>query len=218
MQPAAAGSASSPHGLHPDPLPPPLCPPTFSLPILAHPRLACGRDCIQRTKEAKGLPHLGELCLANCRDLLTIIQVGGAWLGAAGGGWGRLGRLGGKSPALAGAAGGTTAAAAAARMALLMRLAAANASLCTALGGLLRLARFAARCATPLPAASHGRSGTTSMASASSGAGVRLAWLVRSMLRAAPRAQHLPLPSCSCCEMLSLSACHCLPARLPAAG
>ncbi len=33
------------------------------------------RDCIQRTKEAKGLPYLGELCLANCRDLLTMIQV-----------------------------------------------------------------------------------------------------------------------------------------------
>ncbi|KAI7836305.1 hypothetical protein COHA_009813 [Chlorella ohadii] len=31
-------------------------------------------DCIQRTKDAKGLPYLGELCLANCRDLLTMIQ------------------------------------------------------------------------------------------------------------------------------------------------
>jgi UV DNA damage repair endonuclease len=32
------------------------------------------RDCIKRTLEAKGLPLLGELALANCRDLAPIIQ------------------------------------------------------------------------------------------------------------------------------------------------
>ncbi|PRW39126.1 UV damage repair endonuclease [Chlorella sorokiniana] len=38
------------------------------------PPVFTSRDCIKRTLDAKGLPHLGELCLANCKDLLTIIQ------------------------------------------------------------------------------------------------------------------------------------------------
>lgn len=33
-----------------------------------------GRDCIKRTLDDKGLPYLGELCLANCRDLARLIQ------------------------------------------------------------------------------------------------------------------------------------------------
>lgn len=32
------------------------------------------RDCIKRTLDERGLPHLGELCLANARDLPRIIQ------------------------------------------------------------------------------------------------------------------------------------------------
>lgn len=39
-------------------------------PPVAPPR----RDCIQRTLKAKGLPHLGELFLANARDLALLIQ------------------------------------------------------------------------------------------------------------------------------------------------
>jgi len=47
------------------------------------PRLEVGHDAEGRAGrieagtaiQAKGLPYLGELCLANCRDLLTMIQV-----------------------------------------------------------------------------------------------------------------------------------------------
>jgi hypothetical protein len=42
-------------------------------PGLAWAGLAC-RDCMKRTLDAKGLPHLGELALANCKDLARLIQ------------------------------------------------------------------------------------------------------------------------------------------------
>lgn len=38
------------------------------------PPIFTSRDCIQRTMQAKGLPHLGELFLANARDLALLIQ------------------------------------------------------------------------------------------------------------------------------------------------
>lgn len=38
------------------------------------PPIFTSRDCIQRTLKAKGLPHLGELFLANARDLALLIQ------------------------------------------------------------------------------------------------------------------------------------------------
>eukprot|EP00887_Chlorella_sp_A99_P005156 scaffold40.g5156.t1 len=36
--------------------------------------IAAERDCIKRTLDAKGLPYLGALCLANARDLARLIQ------------------------------------------------------------------------------------------------------------------------------------------------
>ena len=38
------------------------------------PAVFTSRDCIKRTLDAKGLPHLGELTLANCKDLAKVIQ------------------------------------------------------------------------------------------------------------------------------------------------
>lgn len=38
------------------------------------PPVFTSRDCIKRTFDAKGLPYIGELCLANCRDLARVIQ------------------------------------------------------------------------------------------------------------------------------------------------
>jgi UV DNA damage endonuclease len=38
------------------------------------PPVFTSRDCIKRTLDEKGLPYLGELCLANCRDLARLIQ------------------------------------------------------------------------------------------------------------------------------------------------
>ncbi|KAL4440141.1 hypothetical protein ABPG75_003142 [Micractinium tetrahymenae] len=38
------------------------------------PPIFTSRDCIQRTLKAKGLPHLGELFLANAKDLALLIQ------------------------------------------------------------------------------------------------------------------------------------------------
>jgi UV DNA damage endonuclease len=38
------------------------------------PPVFTSRGCIKRTLDAKGLPHLGELCLANCRDLAKLVQ------------------------------------------------------------------------------------------------------------------------------------------------
>ncbi|EFN52894.1 hypothetical protein CHLNCDRAFT_54215 [Chlorella variabilis] len=60
-------------------------PPALPVPVLGYcclnmtlrdrkPPIFTSRDCIKRTLESKGLPHLGELCLANCRDLALIIQ------------------------------------------------------------------------------------------------------------------------------------------------
>lgn len=38
------------------------------------PPVFTSRDCIKRTLDAKGLSHLGELTLANCKDLARVIQ------------------------------------------------------------------------------------------------------------------------------------------------
>lgn len=60
--------------------PPPLPVPNFGYACLnsilrdLKPSVFTSRDCIKRTLDTKGRTYLGELCLANCKDLARLIQ------------------------------------------------------------------------------------------------------------------------------------------------